>query len=1512
MKLSTRHPRLLLTILSIFCFSLAANATHFYGADLFYTHQGGNLYRVTFVAYGDCSGNAFSSFPLSTVNIEIYNGNSYSHSASLSIQPPFNGEEVTPVCPSQLNNTNCKSTSGTVPGVTKFTYSGNTTIPGTSTNWRFRFEGDMGSSQAGRSTTITNILNGAGSSVMALEATLNNTLGPNSSPVYTTIPTPFFCINKAASYNPGTVDPNANTLSYAMVGGLEPANGTVSYATGFSGTNPLLFATGSFNFSTSNGQLNFTPNAVQKALIVTKTSEYNGSTLVGTSMREMTFVVLNNCNNNPPNGSVTNTSGGTTITPISVNACQNNTLTFNINPTDIDGNAINVVATGVPAGASFVITNNNTTTPTGTFNWNLTGVTAGTYNFFITYTDDGCPLSSKQTTAYTVTVLPMPTISYSLVSLATCAKKARFNITPGGTGPWTFTVFQGTNTVHTINNITNPQLDSLVPGTYTMRVTAANGCWKDTIVTIAAPPDIYPSVTMVKPSCFGSSDGSITVTAAGGLPPFQFARGTGTFSSNNVFTGLPAGSHTMRVMDANSCIKDTVVILQDNAPITINVLVARPTCNAINTGIITVIASSGVGPYQYAIGPTNPFAANNTFTGLSSGTYLLRIRDANGCLASTNYLLNDSLTVHASATVTDVLCFGDATGAITLNATGGNAPYKYKLGAGPLTATNTFTGLVAGIYNFHIEDVNGCYLDTSITIKQPSRLSSTSVVTHVSCFGFSDAGIVITGTGGVSPYTYAFGAGPYSGVNTFGGLVAGSYTLHVKDANQCIRDTIINITQPNKLLITNIAEVQPICNGDANGTYTITLSGGTTPYSYALNTNPFAASNVLTGVPAGTHTIHIKDFNGCLVDSVRTMLEPTPIVPTVPSLRNSTCATLGDGRVTIAATGGVPPYTYAVNASSYTASPSFTSLAAGAYVFHIRDTRGCIKDTLINIVDSLNPDGNISVTDARCFNEASGVIYVSAFGAQSPYDFAINSGAFGQNSVFSNLLANNYTIRIRDANGCRKDIPVVVNEPTKLEVKVTIVNEPCFGYNVGSITVTATGGTPGYSFALNSGPFGASNSFGGLYAGTYTVKVTDSKGCQKDTIVNLTQPAKIIMLSLTVTDPLCYGDSSGTATIIGAGGVAPYVYRANYGNYQTSNVLNGLYDGDNMLRIEDARGCFLDTLVELEQPPMLKIVNAEIVSPTCADYADGAVTLNVDGGTPPYLYHYDEQAKQTSPRLERIYAGEYVFTITDNNGCKKDTTIKLTGYPAIVINNITPKNISCYGRSDGGLEIDATGGIPILRYSLGPVQTFDPKFEGLGVGAHKLTITDSKNCTKDTAVNILMPDVLETVLTSIPNDCEGYDNSGSITANVKGGTEPYNYSWSSAGAPNNREIKGMANGSYNVVITDANACTDTASTIIKYNNCCKIFIPDAFTPNNDGRNDKARIIFKGDVELKQFYIVNRFGQVVFSGTNVADGWDGTFKGVMQEVGTYNYFAKVLCGDAGTEEQEYKGTITLIR
>jgi hypothetical protein len=345
----------------------------------------------------------------------------------------------------------------------------------------------------------------------------------------------------------------------------------------------------------------------------------------------MTVVVINSCNNNPPKGVMSGNTGGTIgSSGTTLTVCRSfGTIGFGINPTDTEGNVINVAVSGLPAGATFTITNNNTTAPTCVFSWNMTGAAPGSYNFFITYTDDGCPLSSKQTIAYTIVVLPDPVLTYALVSPATCTKKAVFNMTPSvSPSPWTLTILQGVSIIHNFTGVTGTKLDSLDPGTYTFRTTNANGCFKDTSITINPPPAIIPAVSMVRPTCYGGNNGSITLTASGGLAPFKYALGAGSYSSTNTFTGLSAGSYTLHVRDSNLCVKDTTVNLQNPPDIAASISSTKPKCNFFSSGLITVSASGGTSPYQYAIG-AGTFSTTNTFSGLFSGSYVLHIKDSN-------------------------------------------------------------------------------------------------------------------------------------------------------------------------------------------------------------------------------------------------------------------------------------------------------------------------------------------------------------------------------------------------------------------------------------------------------------------------------------------------------------------------------------------------------------------------------------------------------------------------------------------------------------------------------------------------------------------------------------------------------------------------------------------------------------------------------------------------------------------------------------------------------------------
>ena len=302
--------------------STGARATHIAGMDLYYTWVSGNTYKVTLVAFADCAaagpGTAYNSLPTNTPQVCVYNASTLYTTMTLALDPAASGMEVTPVCPADSLNTQCHNLSSTIPGIRKYSYTGTVTLPSASSTWRFLFLGYMAPGfQAGRASTITNVV-GAGSSLIQLVDTLNNLGQYNSSPILTILPTPFMCLDAPYNYNPGAIDADGDSLAYELVdAGNSPGTsctigGTVTYVTTYpySGTNPLHSLPGTFVFDPMTGQVGYTPDIIQRSLIVYNIREFRHGVLVGTSQREMTFKVLP-CSGTAPTGGIVSATNGT-------------------------------------------------------------------------------------------------------------------------------------------------------------------------------------------------------------------------------------------------------------------------------------------------------------------------------------------------------------------------------------------------------------------------------------------------------------------------------------------------------------------------------------------------------------------------------------------------------------------------------------------------------------------------------------------------------------------------------------------------------------------------------------------------------------------------------------------------------------------------------------------------------------------------------------------------------------------------------------------------------------------------------------------------------------------------------------------------------------------------------------------------------------------------------------------------------------------------------------------------
>lgn len=417
-----------ISILCAFLFSLLtfhARASHLLGGEIGYEYlsSSGNTqtYRVTLALFSDCSSTSAALPLLIGANpiVSLYNNNVLVQSQNLVYQTSISDIEITPVCPDEVNNTKCTNINNPIPGIKRYVYKGEFTVTGTSAKWHFAFEGYVtAGSSAGRTPIITNANVLAGSSLMYLKATLNNVNGSNSSCTFTSPPTPFFCVNKFQTYNLGAVDPDNDSLHFALVDAQQltapnaPPPVNITYYAPYTATAPLPTATGNFSFNTNNGQMNFTPNLVLNSVVVNRVEEYRNGIMVGSSMREMTFVILNNCNNNLPFDTLANPVNASLIIDNNeaiVQTCegQNGNVQFDVTTTDPDGDNITITWTTLPAGATASVANNGTASPVFTFNWNIsTSVAAGDYTFFITFTDDGCPLASTKTVSKTLRILP--------------------------------------------------------------------------------------------------------------------------------------------------------------------------------------------------------------------------------------------------------------------------------------------------------------------------------------------------------------------------------------------------------------------------------------------------------------------------------------------------------------------------------------------------------------------------------------------------------------------------------------------------------------------------------------------------------------------------------------------------------------------------------------------------------------------------------------------------------------------------------------------------------------------------------------------------------------------------------------------------------------------------------------------------------------------------------------------------------------------------------------------------
>ncbi len=522
-------------------------ATHIFGGELLYSYvssdTNGHKYKVTLTFYGDCGADSaiFNSLYGATPKIDIIN-NGFKVT-DLRLKGIELGTEVSPVCPEQLSNTTCNG--GTLPGVRRFVYSDTVNLPMRSKNWEFVFAGDMGPTiyGSGRSSNITNITT-AGATVIQLDARLDNSTYNNSSPVYSAVPTPFYCINILQQYNQGAIDPDGDSITFDLVSAIDARTaGPVNYVSSLSETNPIATGSGGFTFNGLNGQIKFISAQVQDALVVCQVSEYRGGVVIGTSEREMTFVILDNCKGTPPSVSMQNVQGGRVTTPPSVsmqnvqggrvtsdnvvNICVGTKhLSFDLAFANPDGDRITVTNSALPGSSVLNVSGSNTTSPSASFDWTTENVAPGIYTFYVSLKNDHCPIANKQTIAYTINITPIPQLVSKIITPTQCVHDAYVEYDMKyGYVPRTLTISKDGSVFKSYTDSTGVITDSLPLGSYVLVASSDPLCTTTGYITINDSGHL-PLTPINQSHCLGEPETPLVLTPVGPGAVFQWFSST--------------------------------------------------------------------------------------------------------------------------------------------------------------------------------------------------------------------------------------------------------------------------------------------------------------------------------------------------------------------------------------------------------------------------------------------------------------------------------------------------------------------------------------------------------------------------------------------------------------------------------------------------------------------------------------------------------------------------------------------------------------------------------------------------------------------------------------------------------------------------------------------------------------------------------------------------------------------------------------------------------------------------
>lgn len=759
----------------------------------------------------------------------------------------------------------------------------------------------------------------------------------------------------------------------------------------------------------------------------------------------------------------------------------------------------------------------------------------------------------------------------------------------------------------------------------------------------------------------------------------------------------------------------------------------------------------------------------------------------------------------AVASATPVSCNGAANGAINLNVTGGMSfVYLWSNGMN----TPNLSGLAPGTYTVTVTNPQLCTATASATVTEPPALTVAVSVNNISCFGLNNGSVGLTPGGGTPPYQFAWSTG--SAAEDISNLGPGAYTVTMTDTEGCTATASMTITQPSDLTV-EITAVDASCNGASDGGVNLTTGGGTPGYTYSWSNG--AATSFLANVVAGAYTVTTTDNKGCTETASATINEP-PAIIIETTISNAGCAGATNGGVTLAVSSGVPGYNFLW--SNGTTDRDLTNVAAGTYTVTVTDAAGCTRTTSATVQQITTLALETAADNATCFGSASGSATAMASGGAPDYTFLWSNGE--KTEQIGNLGAGTYTVTVTDAAGCTQTANATVGQPPVLSAGAVWNANPCVPTS-GTVTLTVSGGTPGYSFLWSTGA--TTQNLTNTAPGIYTVTITDTQGCSITRTNTVVQPPAALSAAAIFLQTGCTDAVPLIGNVISEvnGGTPPYSYK--WSNGGVTKDLTGVPSETYTVTVTDQNGCTAVNATFTFQLLLPWNLSTTVTNALCFNDNSGQVALSVSGAAgPPYTYKWSNGS--TNPGLSNLFAGTYTVTVTDVDGCTTTSSAVVSQPTALAASFSNVKNVSCPGVSDGQAAVNASNGTPPYTYAWSNGAT-TPAVTNLSAGITVCTITDANGCTRILNAIINAPPPSGAAISGLDSACldlpvqytlapnfTNYQwlasNNGLITQGQ--GTNAATVLWAIAGA-----------NTLTAYFTNASNCPDTAVLNLTVNIC---------------------------------------------------------------------------------------------